>query len=421
MDRATLDWLRSRAGADALAEAAASIDAGAEELAVGTALRRTLPAERAASVVAQMRLRRRAVAKFGADAERMWFTAEALEQATRRSVADHRAARPALAAAADGRQWSLVDLGCGLGGDLIAVARHGLLTAGVDLDPLRAGLASANLEDLGLAGAVRVAAAEDVDVRRFDVALCDPARRDGSGRTWSRQAWSPPWTFIESLLAGAAVVKAAPGLPHGAVPDGVEAEFVSDAGALKEASLWSGPLATARRRATLLTPGAKPITITDEEDPGPEAIGLAEVGTYLHEPDDAVIRAGLVTAVAALLEAQLVDPHLAYLTSDVLQPSPLARSFRVREEAPFREKQLRSFLRARGIGRLTIKKRGVQISPEQLRPRLSLRGDAEATLVLTRTPRGSRAFMVDRIEPASVERGTPQAFPTEPRDFSPEQ
>ncbi|QWC86070.1 SAM-dependent methyltransferase [Nocardioidaceae bacterium] len=398
MDVETLAWLRTPDGAAALAEARAGLTGGADDLAVATALRRRYEPQQAAAALTQVQLRTRAVEKFGADAARMWFTAEALEQATRGAVAAHRATRLALAARAAGATWSLVDLGCGVGGDLVAAARAGLVVAGVDRDPVRVACAAATLQDLALPGAVTVADAEQVDVGRFDVALCDPARRDGTGRTWSPDAWSPPWSFVQRLLTGTAVVKAAPGLPHDAVPDGVEAEFVSDGGSLKEAALWSGPLATCRRRATVLGDHV-PATLTDADDPGPEAVGTGPVGAFLLEPDDAVVRAGLVTALAAAAGGRLVDPHLAYVTAEAPVVSSLARSYRVREEVPFREKALRAALRERGIGRLSIKKRGVQVTPEQLRPRLALRGDAEATLVLARTPQGARAFLVDPVDP----------------------
>ena len=72
------------------------------------------------------------------------------------------------------------------------------------------------------------------------------------------------------------------------------------------------------------------------------------------------------------------------MTSDESFRTPFARGYRVLEELPYREKPLRAALRERGIGRLTIKKRGVDVVPEQLRKRLALRGDEEATLVLTR-------------------------------------
>jgi hypothetical protein len=54
------------------------------------------------------------------------------------------------------------------------------------------------------------------------------------------------------------------------------------------------------------------------------------------------------------------------------------------EELPQREKPLRAALRERNIGRLTIKKRGVAVVPEELRKRLALTGDSEGTIVLTR-------------------------------------
>jgi hypothetical protein len=64
------------------------------------------------------------------------------------------------------------------------------------------------------------------------------------------------------------------------------------------------------------------------------------------------------------------------------------------ETLPFREKQLRLALKHRGIGRLTIKKRGVDISPEALRKRLHLSGEDEATLVMTRVAGIGTAILV---------------------------
>ena len=121
-------------------------------------------------------------------------------------------------------------------------------------------------------------------------------------------------------------------------------------------------------------------------------VGVGDLGGFLYEPDGAVIRAGLVTAVAAGVNGRLLDRKIAYVTSDESFRTPFAWSYRVLEELPYREKQLRAALRARGIGVLTIKKRGVEVSPEQLRRRLDLHGEGSATLVLTRrSGHGSRA------------------------------
>jgi hypothetical protein len=132
--------------------------------------------------------------------------------------------------------------------------------------------------------------------------------------------------------------------------------------------------------------------LTDEDDPG---AGTGPVGAFLYEPDGAVIRAGLVTAVAAGVQGHLLDRRIAYLSGDAAYRSPFARGYRVVEQLPYREKQLRAALRERGIGTLTIKKRGVDVVPEQLRQRLGLRGDRAATIVLTRVAGEGTALLVE--------------------------
>jgi SAM-dependent methyltransferase len=359
-----------------------------DPLAAHESLRRTAPgvgSERLAVALSQATLRRAAVPKFGDLATRMYFTPDGLEQATRLPVARHRAARVQAFDAG-----SVVDLGCGIGGDLVALASAGLTTAGVDLDPERVAVASANLAALGLGGAVQVADATTVDHRGFGVAFADPARRTARGRAFSTDLWSPPWPWVESLLTRDACVKTAPGIPHDLVPPGVEAEWVSDHGEVKEAALWAGRLATCARRATIIGDGGL-ATLTDEDDPGADVV---PVGRYLYEPDGAVIRAGLVTAVAAGVGGGLLDEHLAYVTSDSSFRTPFARGYEVLEELPYREKALRAALRERNVGRLTIKKRGVTVVPDELRKRLALSGDEEAVIVLTRVAGEGTCFLV---------------------------
>jgi len=384
-------WLLTDEGQGVLARAVeATGQEGHDELAVQNELRRTTTAERVAAALSQAELRRRAVPKFGELAERMYFTHDGLEQATRHSVATHRAGR--LQAAIT---QSAIDLGCGIGGDLLAFARAGITTAGVDLDPVRVAVARANLAAFELAGAVQEADATQVDPSPFDVAFADPARRSARGRSFDVDDWTPSWSFVERLLTGDACVKVAPGIPHDLVPHGVEAEWVSHHGEVKEAALWSGRLATTDRRATVIGESGL-ATLTDEDTPplGTGGVDVRAVGEYLYEPDGAVIRAGLVTAVAAGVNGGLVDEHIAYVTSDESFRTPFARGYRVIEELPYREKQLRAALRERGVGRLTIKKRGVDVVPEQLRKRLDLHGEQEATIVLTRVAGSGTALLV---------------------------
>jgi hypothetical protein len=159
------------------------------------------------------------------------------------------------------------------------------------------------------------------------------------------------------------------------------------------AALWGGSLAWGRRRATVIGDGGL-ATLTDEDLPEEAVPVLTGPPGFLYEPDGAVIRAGLVQAVAAGVGGGLLDEHLAYVVGDAAFRTPFARSYRVVEELPHREKALRAALRERGVGRLTIKKRGVDIVPEELRKRLSLSGDEEATLVLTRVAGEGTALLV---------------------------
>ncbi len=99
-------------------------------------------------------------------------------------------------------------------------------------------------------------------------------------------------------------------------------------------------------------------------------------------------------ALDALVLGGLLDEHIAYVTSDESFRTPFAHGYRVVERLPYREKQLKAALHQRGIGRLTIKKRGVDIVPDALRKRLDLRGENEATLVMTRLAGVGTALLV---------------------------
>ncbi|QMU79294.1 class I SAM-dependent methyltransferase [Streptacidiphilus sp. PB12-B1b] len=357
-----------------------------QELAVATRLRRTHPAALVSAAIGQARLRQRAAAKFGPDAQRMYFTPDGVEQATRGSVAQWRAAR--FAALGVKR---LADLCSGVGGDAIALARAGISVLAVDRSPLTCAVAEANAAALGLDGLIeqRCADVADIDLTGFDAVFVDPARRGarggagrGGGRIFDPEAYSPPlsWAVGAARQTPYAALKVAPGIPHEAVPEGAEAEWVSDAGDVKEAVLWFGtqPQPQQPHRATLLPSGASLVggRLPDPE-PGP-------VLRYLYEPDGAVIRAHLVAEVARELDATLIDPTIAYLTAAELRPSAYATAYEITDVLPFGLKKLKAVLRERGVGTVVIKKRGSAIEPEELRRKLRPEGVNSCTVVLTR-------------------------------------
>jgi SAM-dependent methyltransferase len=393
VDVEQLEYLLTDAGQRLLADATEQLRES-DELAAADRLRRggADPAHVAAAVT-QVRLRAAAVDKLGPEAEVMYFTPDGLEQATHRTVSARRAARVAAA----GRR-RVVDLCCGVGSDLIAFARAGLQVTGVERDPIAAAVATANLAALGLDGDIEVADAlgYPTSINTNDAVFIDPARRDRGGRVFDPDRYSPSWSHVEALVRSGAIAKVAPGIPHELVPDGVEAEWVSLGGRLREATLWPAGLAQTMRRATVLARDGSAAQLTgDEPDDGAPPTG--GVGQFLYEPDDAVVRAHLVRDFAASVGGWLLDPHLAYVSADTEQPTSLGSAYRVVETLPYREKALRAALRARDVGAVQIKKRGIAITPEELRSRLRLRGSASATLVLTRTPHGAQALLVEPL------------------------
>ncbi|GAA2130377.1 class I SAM-dependent methyltransferase [Kitasatospora kazusensis] len=352
-----------------------------EELALATRLRRTHPAGLVSAALAQAALRQRARAKFDVDADALYFTPDGVEQATRRSVAEWRAER---FAALGVRR--LADLCCGIGGDAIALARAGIAVLAVDRDPLTCAVAEANAAALGLAELIEVRCADvtEVDVTGFDAVFTDPARRTSRGRVFDPEAYSPPlsWAVEAARRTPFGALKIAPGIPHELVPEDAEAEWVSDHGDVKEAGLWFGTKPAEPHRATLL-PGAH--TLTGGRLPDPAA---GPVGRYLYEPDGAVIRAHLVAEVAEQVGGRLIDPMIAYLTSDRLVPTPYAHAYELTDVLPYNVKKLKALLRERGAGTVVIKKRGIGITPEELRRQLKPAGPNTVTVILSRVGDG---------------------------------
>jgi hypothetical protein len=383
--------LRTPEGSAVLA--AATEVAGGDPLVAAAALRsRGVPAGLAAAALTQAELRRRAVGKFGPEAAGMFLTRPGLEQATRRVVADRRAARLAAAGVR-----TLADLGCGLGADALAAARAGIRVYGVEADPVTAALAAANAEAAGLAAMFTVERGDATafDVTRVDAVFCDPARRRaGTGRRiFDPDAYSPPWDFVTGLAGRVphTVVKVAPGLDHARIPAGTEAEWVSVDGDLVEAALWGGPLAEVPRRATVLR-SAHGHQLTGA---GEAEATVGPVRRYLYDPDPAVVRAHLVAELAGTLDATLADPSIAYLYADAPRPTPFGRCLEIVDVLPFSLKRLRALLRERRIGRVEILKRGSALVPEQLRRDLRLVGEHPASLVLTRVA-GAPTVLIGR-------------------------
>jgi SAM-dependent methyltransferase len=375
--------------------------------------------ELVSAVVGQARLRARAAAKFGGFAERMLFTRAGLEQATRLGVAARHAGRMRRAGIE-----RVADLGCGIGGDALAFAGAGLEVRAVDADEVTAAIAAYNLAPFGDDASVEHGTAEnfastnfaDVHLIRTDApdsseeaaqlrtkrtaVWLDPARRTAGHSETRRVAasdYSPSldWAFAlaDRVPTG---IKLSPAHDREALPADAEAQWVSADGSVVELVLWSRELAREGvHRSALVIRGAESHELTAGADA--EDAPTRELGAFVHEPDGAVIRARLIGDVARSLDAGMLDPKIAYLTGDAAMTSPFVQTFRVREVTAANPKAISAALRAHDVGTLEIKKRGMDVDPAAFRKKLTLRGAASATLILTRVDDRRLAILADRV------------------------
>lgn len=391
MDHHTLEFLQSARGAallDTLAqEDLKSISKGAGALTLLTRLRKQFAPDEASAALELATLRQKAVEKFGTDAAQMWFTRDALEQASHPLVRRYRAERFVTML----KVGAWIDACCGIGTDTLALSTAGLAVTGVDLDPLRIALARLNNQALGLNARFETGDVTLLDPPGGSAVFFDPARRTGDRRIFDVEAYIPPLSTVRRWTPGHPVyVKLSPGVELAQLTGyrgGVE--FISVEGDLKEALLrLDGTADALTLSAALLTEDGRvhhwPTTGTASGEDGPEA-ALSEPRAWLIEPDPALLRANLVRDAAARFDAFQLDATIAYLTADAPPASPWVRSWRILDWMPFNLKKLRAALREQDVGRVTVKKRGSPLTPEQLISQLKLKGGSQArTLALTR-------------------------------------
>ena len=400
----TLRVLQSDAGAALLAELAEADLSDANTLRLLTDLRKQHPANVAAAALETARLRIKGRQKFGERADRMFFTRDALEQATDAQISQYRFAAltptPKLAA----------DLGCGIGGDTLALAEIAPVI-GIDHDPLRLAIAHANLAtSLAISATQTNALFVQADLRdplpftrQIDTLFFDPARRVEGQRIYSVKDYIPPLDVALDWLRAAPhrtlSVKLSPGVNLDELKsysDGIE--FISLEGDLKEAVLHLGANVSAPERlATLIDAAGNAIHLRRDVAALAPDIPIFAPRRVLYEPDPAIIRAGLVQDLGAQLDAALLDSTIAYLTADVLTVTPYARAWYIDDWMPFNLKKLRAYLREHGIGRITVKKRGSPLTPEELIARLKLPGGGDERIVVLTRVQGSPAILICRM------------------------
>lgn len=370
---------QSVADDDTLLTAAAACDP--TDVASVSRLRKRYSAEQVAVALELCISRRKAEAKFPGRAATLLADVPGIEQATAFTTATHKAQRYSAAGVP-----GVVDLCCGIGGDAMGFVEAGLNVTAIDRDPVRAWMTERN------AGCgSRVADAESLLLevgtghKNFRGALhLDPARRTGAGRVFRLADYQPDPATITALLQKFpdAAVKLSPAVNldelKQLVPAG-EVEFISEAGRLVQAVLWTGQLRTKNVRTATLLVDNQTHTLAGE----PDLPDLAPAERYLFTVDPAVERAGLLHR----LDLPAIHPHLGLLTADRPIESPWLNGFELLAELPYsakNPKKIKAWLADHDAGIVEVKTRGKAVDPDPLQRALRGTGDTPYTLFVLR-------------------------------------
>lgn len=378
-----LRFLRSAAGQQVLQQVATQQQAGDTSLQIQQRNREIDPIDlRAALYLCDQRARGRV--KFGPLADTLYFDDDGLQMASSLPVARHRAQRF--------KQECVVDLCCGVGGDLLALAERGP-SIGIDIDPVRLQMARANTQSAAAPVQLIQGDAAWPPVRAT-AAIADPARRRAGRRTRSGRDYEPSLARIEAWREQfqQMAVKVSPALDLSEVPSREEVEYVSWQGQCREAVLWFGSSFECRRRATLIGDQIHTMSSPHDEILRPE---VQPAGRFLYDPDPALVRSHLVGELAQGMGAWLIADEVAYLSTQAPVATPWARAFEVLQQVPFQLKNLPRLLRLNGWRPGSIRRRHFPIEPETLRHQLGkFPADAQyVELVCTRIEGKTTVFI----------------------------
>ena len=321
----------------------------------------------------------------------MLFTAEGLEQATRLPVAARHADR--FAAAGVER---VVDLGCGIGVDAMAAGRAGPRGGRRRARPgdRRGGHGQPAALPAGTPGRRPRRDFPDrrpAPGRRRRRGLGDPARRTRHGAPAAR-----PRAVVPSAVVGARPARHRLSARRGQGRPGIRHDLVAGrtpedrSGSRSTATswrpvLWFGLLARRAGVAPLgdgaahrARGGGRGVRASTAPDAGLGPAPVGAVGGYLHEPDGAVIRAGLVGARGrAGAAAGCSTRMIAYVTTDEPRHEP-ARPLLPGARRAAVGAQAAALVPARARRRRADgqEARAARSSPDQLRRQLRLDGHA---------------------------------------------
>ena len=317
-------------------------------------------------------------------------------------------------------EGTVSDLCCGMGGDSLFLPET-LKVTGFDLDEDRLAMYRYNMQALGKSVDTQCRDVRSVE-NAADYFTIDPARRalEGENQRDLRNLTPTLEEVVEiSKHYKGGMAKLPPGYPPAEIPDGTEILYLGGHSDCRECLVLFGALAknpdTVRaiivdKFGETLAEWSRPRNHADEtlDDDLQEKLDkndslegkdrtyrtatsksdlpLGEISQYISEPAPVLIRSHLFNQAALACDpsAHLISEGIAYVASELSLPAPGFASYEVLAHAEIATGAVRNMLKEHGIGKITLKLRGVKLDPDAEIKRLKPKGKESAILFYTR-------------------------------------
>jgi len=305
----------------------------------------------------------------------------AYEQATARDISEYKA-----------ELWQsgakIMDLCCGMGGDSFWLP-DGIVASGADIAPERVLMFNENMERLGLPH--KAVLQNALDVAGGDFFCIDPARRGGL---------NPNFESILELSKKfcGGMVKLPPAYNENELPAQSDVLYLGNASDCRECLMLNGIFGKGVVRAVAV---CKDKTFEWQcEKNGLRDINLEvkKLGDFILEPNPVLVRSHLFLNEAKRHNFWQIDSMLAYVSCEDL---PLEyngfTAYKAIEQSSLSTNYVKTMLRKHNAGKITLKKRGVEVVPEAEIRRLAPKGEKEYILFYTRILGEKRAILAEPI------------------------
>lgn len=307
----------------------------------------------------------------------------ALEQSTAKDIGSYKAGLFPKASSID-------DLCCGMGGDSFFLSTESEV-CGYDLSPERSAMYRFNTRAMGFERKAEIADVRSVK-NRGEYFTIDSARREKLGDCQRKFSELTP-AFSEILEIAkhyrGGIAKLPPGYPIEEFPADAEIAYLGSRNDCRECLVLFGEMARNPGKARAVAfdaAGEAHEWFSDFSLSEIPELPTGPLGEFIAEPIPVLVRSHLFSEIALKTSptASLVSPGIAYVTSSDPLDKFAFHNYRVLGSVPLSTGKVKALLKAKGIGKLTLKKRGVEIVPEAEIRRLSPKGSEEGVLFYTR-------------------------------------